>query len=90
MTEIFKKMRGCTLSYDKQGYIYFLCRNYSCLPQRTKEKIKRLCDEVAGEYSPALFRVLTSSAGIRRIAEENYISERLLYDLRREFYERFF
>ena len=52
---MFKKMRGCPLSYDKQGYIYFLCKNYSSLPQPTQDKIKRLCDDVAAEYSSALF-----------------------------------
>lgn len=83
-------MRGCTLSYEKQGYIYFLCKNYALLPQRTKDKIKRLCSDVAGEHSSALFRVLTSSSGIRRIAADCFVSERLLYDLRRDFYENFF
>lgn len=84
----FKKMRGCKLSYDKQGYIYFLCKNYAAQPEEVKKKIRTLCDEVAGEYSAALFSVLTSPKGVRRSAVEHYVSERQLYELRRKFYER--
>ena len=84
----FKKMRGCTLSYDKQGYIYFVCKNYHTQRGEVKAKIRSLCDEVGGAYSAALFRVLTTNVSIRRAAMEGYLSERLLYDLRVKFYER--
>lgn len=84
----FKKMRGCRLSYEKQGYIYFACRNYAVLSGEAKKKIHRLCDEVGGEYSDALFAVLTTSKSVRTAAIEYHISERLLYNLRVKFYER--
>lgn len=83
----FKKMRGCKLSYDKQGYIYFLCKNYAAQPEEVKKKIRTLCDEVAGEYSAALFSVLTTGKSVRKVAIEHYISEPQLYRLRLQFYQ---
>ena len=87
MGRTFKKMRGCSLSYNRQGYIYFVCKNFASQPMHIKAKIRRLCDEVGGEYSPALFRVLTTSTGVRKAAMDGYLSERLLYELRKKFYE---
>ena len=84
----FKKMRGCNLTYEKQGYIYFVCKNYKDQPEEVKEKIRSLCDEVGGEYSAALFMVLTSPHGARYVAMQNYISERHLYNLRTKFFEK--
>lgn len=83
---MFKKMRGCSLSYERQGYIYFTCKNYNKQPKEVKDKIDRLCKEVGGEYAPTLFRILTTNVSVRRAAIEGYISERRLYDLRVEFF----
>ena len=64
-----------------------MCKNYPTQPKEVKDKIKRLCDKVGGEYSPALFSVLTTSKGVRKAAIDGYMSERLLYELRKKFYE---
>ncbi len=85
----FKKMRGCSLSYDKQGYIYFLCKNYKSQPEAVRKKIKSIAEEVGGEYSAALFDVLVSGKSIRQVAIEQYVSEMTLYNLRIAFYEKF-
>ena len=32
---MFRKMRGVHLPPDKQGYLFFLCRNYKDLPEES-------------------------------------------------------
>lgn len=85
-----KKMRSLKMGYAKQQMIYRTCRRYDAQPPAVQEKIERLCYTVThGDRQKyrALFAVLTSGKSIRRIALEHYYSERLLYDLRRAFYE---
>ena len=85
---MFKKRRGIKLSYNKQGLIYFICMNYKEMPVRIQKKISLLCDEVGKEYANVLFLVMTSEKSIRTLAREHYISESLLYSLRKTFYEK--
>lgn len=87
MPRTFKHMRGCSLTYDKQGYIFFMCRNYKHMSPRVKSRIRRLCEEVGKEYSTALFQVLTTQRGVRKVALDCYVSERQLYELRKRFFE---
>ena len=78
------------LSYNEQGYIYFVCKTFGNQPKATQEKIKSLCEEIGGaEYSAALFAVLTSPTSIRAAAQKYYISESQLYKLRKRFYESY-
>ncbi len=87
---MFKKMRGCKLSYNQQGLIRFICLNYYDLPQDVQHKINDLCLKCGGEYYKALFRVLTTDISIRYIALEECISETHLYRMRLKFYNEFF
>lgn len=87
---MFKKMRGCKLSYKQQGLVRFVCLNYDDLPQDIQHKINDLCLKCGGEYYNALFRVLTTDISIRYIAIEECISETNLYRLRLRFYNEFF
>ena len=87
---MFKKMRGCKLSYKQQGLVRFVCLNYDDLPQDMQHKINDLCLKCGGEYYKALFRVLTTDISIRYIAIEECISETQLYRLRLRFYNEFF
>ena len=86
-----KKIRSLKMPYARQQTIYRTCQNYINLPWEKQEKIKRLCREVVrgnDEDFRALFDVLTTEKSIRRIAFEHYMSERKLYYLRKQFYER--
>ena len=87
-TVTFKKKRSIDLSYNKQGLIYFTCLNYNEQLPVIREKINRLCDEVGGVYSKALFELMTRSKSVLQISMEYYISETKLYVLRKEFYEK--
>ncbi len=92
--KMFRKLRGVRLSYIEQGVIYFTCMNYKNLPETTKEKIRNLCKEVcalceeAEIYEKALLEFVTNQyVGATGIVMKYYVSDKLLYKLRRKFYE---
>ncbi len=79
------------MPYAKQQTIYRTCQNYINLSVCKQEKIKRLCREVVrgnDDDFRALFAVLTTKKSIQCIAFEHYMSERKLYYLRKQFYEK--
>ena len=87
---MFKKRRGIKLPYNRQGLIHFICMNYADMPEKIKRKIDSLCEEVGKEDSEALFEVLTNdNKSVYLIASESFVNEKKLYQLRKEFYERF-
>lgn len=87
---MFKKMRGCRLSYKQQGLVRFICLNYDMMPEDIRHRIDDLCLKCGGEYYKALYRVLCTNVSIRTISIEESISERSLYRMRLDFYNNFF
>lgn len=85
---MFKKMKSLNLSYDKQGLIYFTCKNYKYLPVETQEKIENLCQEVGGIYKKALFDMMTNGKSATAVATEYFMSEATAFRLKRKFYKR--
>lgn len=88
-SKTFKKRRGIKLSYEQQGLVYFTCINYKSQPKWMREKIDKLCRQIGGMHADALKQVMTTGRSVRQISLECYISESVLYELRREFYEQF-
>ena len=86
---MFKKYRSIRLPYEKQGYIYFQCRNYSALPPGQRQRIRRTCAAVADRYAGALFAFLTTDRTAVSVGLEHYVSESTLYRLRKAFYEAY-
>lgn len=84
----FKKLRGIKLPEEKQGLIRYSCLNYAHASERIRKKIDRLCRVCGGEYSLALFEVMTTKKSIVQISMDHHVSESVLYALRRRFYER--
>ncbi len=84
---MFRKKRGINLSYPMQGFICFSCLTYDAQPKNVKEKIKKLCQNVGGAHSEALFEFVTTEKSVTEISLKYYISETLLYNLRKKFYE---
>ena len=84
----FKKLRGVALPEDKQGLIRYSCLTYKEQPRHIQNKIQRLCREVGGAYQAALWDVMCSKSSITSIAMAHHVSETVLYELRRRFYER--
>lgn len=84
----FKKLRGVALPEEKQGLIRYSCLTYKEQPRHIQNKIQRLCREVGGAYQAALWDVMCSKSSITSIAMAHHVSETVLYELRRRFYER--
>lgn len=84
----FKKLRGVALPEEKQGLIRYSCLTYKEQPRHIQNKIQRLCREVGGAYQAALWEVMCSKSSITSIAMAHHVSETVLYELRRRFYER--
>lgn len=84
----FKKLRGVHLPEEKQGLIRYSCLTYKEQPKHIQNKIQRLCREVGGAYQAALWEVMCSKNSITSIAMAHHVSESVLYELRRRFYER--
>lgn len=87
---VFKKLRGCKLSYNEQLLVRAICLNYKRLPNKTKHRINNLCLACGGDYYNSLFRAMTTQQSIRFIAIDENVSESQLYRARLEFYNKFF
>lgn len=86
---MFKKRRGIHIPYNKQGLIYFTCMNVREMPEEVQQKILNLCVEVGKEDYKALYEVLTNgNKSVLSISLEYFLSEKRLYRLRKEFYEK--
>ena len=90
---MFRKMRGVKVPPDRQGLLFFTCRNYNDLPEYPKSKIDNLCDLISeGEqaYRAALFDMLTTKDSVVSISIKHSVSQSTLYKLRRRFYETWY
>lgn len=86
---MFKKMRGIKLPYEKQGLIYFTCRDYKNLSAYKRAQIESLCSKIGREDEDALFDFLTTNKSAVKVAAEHFIDESKLYRLRKRFYEEY-
>ena len=82
----FKRLRGVPLPYERQGQIYFTCRNYTTERKYIRDKIDRLCDSAGGEYAPALKELLLSGRSANAVAMQYHLSPETLMRARRRFY----
>ena len=83
-------MRGVRVPADKQGLLFFMCRNYSDMPQKTRDKIDYICDKAScgvEPYRKALFAMLTTRDSVTAISMKFCVGQTKLYDMRRQFYE---
>lgn len=75
---------------DRQGLIFYLCRNYKNLPDDKKQILDDRFREVGGEHEMALRELLTTAEPIVGICMRHYIgSPNTLCVLRRRYYEGF-
>ena len=85
----FKFKRSIRVSYERQGYIYFLCRRIGMLPREQQEVLRALCSKAGGANARALWRFLTTSDSATKICMEEYCSQATLYRCVKRFYETF-
>jgi hypothetical protein len=86
---MFRHKQSVNVSYDRQGYIYFLSKLYAELPETEQQKIVNLCLECGGEYHQALFQLVTTDAGATAVCMKNHISRSTLERVVRKYYSRF-
>lgn len=83
----FRRLRGVRLSEEKQGLIRYTCLNFESRPKWEREKIERLCRKCGGEHCRALFEAMTTRKSMTEISLKHAVSESVLYDCRKAFYE---
>lgn len=93
--DLFRKLKGVKLPYVRQACIYYTCLDFKNQEEATREKIQSLCDEVSEEIGDneydrkALFEFLTNQyINASGVAQKYYLSEKKLYKMRIEFFER--
>lgn len=86
---MFKFKRSIPVSYEKQGYIYFVGRNYKNLPKDKQQQVKDLCLKTGGEYHAALFELLTTDTTVAKICLKYAVSEATLLRVARRYFIEF-
>ena len=86
---MFRYKRSIKVSYERQGYIYFLSRSYGQLPARKQAAIRELCDRCGGEYSRALFEFVTTDDGAVVVCQRHHLSQSTLERVVKKYYEAF-
>ena len=86
---MFRYRSSIGVSYNRQGYIYFVSQQYGELSEKAQKKILNLCIQCGGEYYKALFEFVTTDRAATEISMRHYISCETLYRLVRKYYESF-
>ena len=85
----FRYHYGMGLSYERQGYIYFVCRAFCRLDRESQEKIRQAAEDRCGEYAEAVLALVTTGDSYQWVASRYYISVNTLYRMVTEFYQHF-
>lgn len=86
---MFRYKRGVNVTYNRQGYIFFVSRMYNELPEHSKELIMALCHSEGGQHWQALHEFVTTDATATALCMKHYISKATLYRVVRRYYEAF-
>ncbi len=87
--DIYRPRRSIKLSYERQGYIFFVSRSYRRLSAERQAAIRAHCDAVGGEYSRALFEFVTTARTPTEVCLRYYLSQSTLYRAVKRYYESF-
>ena len=87
----FKAMAKCRRSAAEQRYIWDMMQIWNKLPMDRKESVRRLIAEIARtpEEGRSLFDVAVRCATPQSVSLRIGLPIRRVYELRKEFYERF-
>lgn len=86
----FRKIRNVRLSYERQGQIYFTLANYHSQPDRVRQKIDGMIQDVTkGEkaYTQALRAWLLDGKTYESVVRQYYVRGNTLVRMRKELYE---
>ena len=83
---MYRYKRSVPVSYDRQGYIYFLCKGYGdWCGEEERKRIRVHAKQSGGPY----YRALTTDAGAVAVCEKHHISQSTLERAVRRFYTGF-
>ena len=86
---MFRYKRGVKVDYNRQGYIYFVSRQYKELTKEDQHKILNLCLLHGGEHYQALFEFVTTDTTATALTMKYFISRATLYRAVQKYYEGF-
>lgn len=86
---MFRFKKSVDVSYDQQGYVYFVSRIYEQLHPWQQKKLVDLCSQAGGEYHAALFEFVTTDAGATEVCMRHHISRSTLERAVHKYYEIF-
>lgn len=83
---MFRKFKGISLSYDRQGYIYFLLKNYTLLEPDFQKRIIEWCKEAAGDTWRELHMLVTENENVQSVSKKTFLNEKHLQKARAKLY----
>lgn len=86
----FRKIRNISLSYERQGQIFFTLANYANQPPGIKKQIdERIRKAAKGSqsYEAALRDWLLHGAAFEAVLRRHYVRDATLVAMRKEIYE---
>lgn len=86
MATAFRYKRGANVSYEDQGYIYFLSQRYRMLNAEKKNMIRQACRDAAGSAQKAVLEYVTTECDSRFICDKHALSESTLERMVRRYY----
>ena len=86
MATVFRYKREANVSYEDQGYIYFLSQRYKLLPVEKKNIIRQACRDAAGNAQKAVLEYVTTDCDSAFICARHALSESTLERMVRHYY----
>lgn len=86
---MFRFKKSIPVDYDRQGYIYFVSRQYKKLDKTSQNQIRQLCRKAGGEHHNALFAYVTTNLGPAAVCMEHFLSESTLERAVKKYYIEF-
>ena len=83
------KKSAASVSYNRQGYIYFYSLLYDELPEAARRHIEAVAAEAGGEYAEAVLRYVTTDDGAVKICEKHKLDQSTLHRAVARYYELF-
>lgn len=86
MATVFRYKREANVSYEEQGYIYFLSQRYKHLNAEKKNMIRQACRDAAGSAQKAVLEYVTTDCDSTFICAKHALSESTLERMVRRYY----
>lgn len=83
------KKSAASVSYNRQGYIYFYSLLYDEVPEAGRKHIEAVAAEAGGEHAEAVLQYVTSNDGEVKICEKYKLERSTLHRAVARYYELF-